>query len=59
MLCVFSLTGKRHGRGEYIWANGDRYTGQFANNLKNGNGILYFSNGDKRVGVWKVNMKFG
>lgn len=48
-----SETGKRHGRGEYIWLNGDRYQGDFINGLKNGNGILYFSNGDKRVGVWK------
>ena len=48
-----SETGKRHGRGEYIWLNGDRYQGDFINGLKNGNGILYFSNRDKRVGVWK------
>jgi len=48
-----SETGKRHGRGEYIWINGDRYQGDFVDSLKNGNGILYFSNGDKRVGVWK------
>jgi len=48
-----SESGKRHGRGEYIWINGDRYQGDFVNGLKDGNGILYFSNGDKRVGVWK------
>jgi len=46
-------SGKREGRGEYIWLNGDRYLGDFTAGLKNGNGILYFSNGDKRVGVWK------
>ena len=41
--------GKRQGRGEYIWPNGDRYTGDFAEGVKHGNGILYFANGDKRV----------
>lgn len=48
-----SDSGARHGRGEYVWLNGDRYQGDFVNGLKNGNGILYFANGDKRVGVWK------
>ena len=48
-----SEDGKREGRGEYIWPNGDRYVGDFSHDKKNGNGILYFSNGDKRVGVWK------
>ena len=33
-----------------MWPNGDRYTGDFAEGVKNGNGILYFANGDKRVG---------
>ena len=37
------------GRGEYVWPNGDRYTGDFAEGVKDGNGILYFANGDKRV----------
>ena len=36
-------------RGEYIWPNNDRYMGDFADGVKNGNGILYFANGDKRV----------
>jgi len=48
-----SETGVRQGRGEYMWPNGDRYTGDFGNGVKNGTGTLYFSNGDKRVGVWK------
>jgi len=47
------MDNKRAGRGEYSWPNGDRYIGDFAEGVKNGNGILYFSNGDKRVGVWK------
>merc|ERR1712051_840040 len=48
-----NMEGKRQGRGEYIWPNNDRYMGDFADGVKNGNGILYFANGDKRVGVWK------
>lgn len=54
-----SADGVRHGRGEYIWTNGDRYQGDFAVGLKDGNGILYFSNGDKRVGVWKEDKLHG
>ena len=44
-----NMEGKRQGRGEYIWPNNDRYMGDFADGVKNGNGILYFANGDKRV----------
>jgi len=54
-----SDSGTRHGRGEYVWLNGDRYQGDFVSGLKNGNGILYFSNGDKRVGVWKEDKLHG
>ena len=54
-----SEAGKRQGRGEYIWLNGDKYQGDFCNGVKDGNGILYFSNGDKRVGVWKEDKLHG
>ena len=44
-----NMAGKREGRGECVWPNSDRYIGDFADGVKNGNGILYFANGDKRV----------
>ena len=49
-----NMEGKRQGRGEYIWPNNDRYMGDFADGVKNGNGILYFANGDKRVGKFSL-----
>ncbi len=28
----------RHGKGEFIWPDGDKYTGEWINNLRNGQG---------------------
>ena len=39
-----NMAGKREGRGECVWPNSDRYIGDFADGVKNGNGILYFAN---------------
>jgi hypothetical protein len=34
------------GSGTYLYANGDRYTGEWFENLKHGRGQILYSNGD-------------
>ena len=50
-----SLDGQRHkdGYGVYIWANGDRYTGEFRNDKKEGHGTYKWKNGTVFEGNWK------
>ncbi|CAK4077003.1 unnamed protein product [Aphanomyces euteiches] len=43
---------KRHGRGTYLWINGDKYIGEFYNGRMQGSGILLYSNGDVFEGTW-------
>lgn len=40
------------GYGQYLYANGDRYIGDFHEGKPHGNGILYFANGNKYLGQW-------
>jgi hypothetical protein len=42
------LDGKRHGQGTYIWPNGDKYVGEWINDIAIG-GWFYKTNGHK---VW-------
>ncbi len=39
------MSGRKHGRGEYIWENGDKFVGEYSNNKRNGLGIDYLANG--------------
>ncbi|MDX1942765.1 MAG: caspase family protein [Saprospiraceae bacterium] len=41
-----------NGYGEYIFANGDAYKGDFQGGKIQGQGILLFKNGDKYLGAW-------
>lgn len=41
------------GYGTYVWADGSKYIGDWANSNMNGSGTYYFSNGDKYTGSWK------
>ncbi len=52
-----TLNNKKHGKGTYTWANGDKYVGDYVNDKKTGKGTYYFANGDKYEGDW-VNNKF-
>jgi hypothetical protein len=41
----FNDQGERHGPGELLWSNGDKYVGSFINGLRDGQGTLYFKDG--------------
>lgn len=43
------IGGVREGRGQLVWSNGDRYSGDFQNGLRHGQGatIYYKMNGEK------------
>ena len=48
------------GEGEYTYANGDQYTGNWINNKKEGRGVMiYKQNGEKYEGQWKNSKKHG
>jgi hypothetical protein len=40
-------TGKRHGRGEYMYNDGSKYIGQWDNDKINGEGTSWYPNGNK------------
>ena len=42
-----------YGQGTYTFSNGDKYVGEFKDDLRNGQGTYTFSNGNKYVGEWK------
>jgi len=45
--------------GSETYANGDKYTGQFKDNKKDGQGTITYPLGGKYVGEWKENEKSG
>lgn len=61
---VSHLVGKwtdntKDGNGTYLWANGDKYTGECKDGIKSGQGEKTWSNGDKYVGEWENDMRNG
>jgi hypothetical protein len=49
------INGVPHGRGIYVWSDGDRYIGEFKNGLIHGRGTLIRANGQRIVGQWENN----
>ncbi|EAY31516.1 membrane protein, putative [Microscilla marina ATCC 23134] len=43
---------KRHGKGVFVWGDGEKFIGTWKNNLRNGPGILYLKNGEQMEGSW-------
>lgn len=37
--------GKMHGQGTFLWANGDKYTGEWLNDMAHGKGVQTRHNG--------------
>ena len=45
--------GGRHGKGTMVYANGDKYEGEWYCHEKNGKGTMVYANGDKYEGDWQ------
>ena len=48
-----------HGRGVYTFASGNKYEGEWKDDMKNGRGVYTFASGNKYDGEWKDNKKNG
>lgn len=55
----FFKDNKMHGKGEFIFANGDVFTGNFENNLKSGPGEYVERAGNRFSGNYFNNEKNG
>ncbi len=45
---------KRHGRGTFVWDDGDMYIGVWKNDKRNGQGVSYCEDGSIEYdGEWK------
>ena len=42
-----------HGKGSYIYTNGDKYVGEWKKGLRHGKGIFTHSDGKVEKGIWK------
>ena len=52
-------TLKRHGRGMFIWDDGEYYIGYWANDKREGEGTNFYSNGNIYKGTFKNGKKDG
>ena len=64
IICIYhgefkKNTLKRHGRGLFIWEDGEFYFGYWANDKREGNGTNSYSNGDVYQGEYKDGKKEG
>ncbi|PRP82793.1 hypothetical protein PROFUN_10008 [Planoprotostelium fungivorum] len=56
---MFNAEGERHGKGKYIFANGNIYSGSFEHDLQCGFGILVMTDGDRYTGEFANNRFHG
>lgn len=42
----------REGYGVYTYSNGDKYEGNWLNNMKEGKGYFFYNNGELYMGHW-------
>ena len=54
-----TLYGYRKGKKILYYNDGDRYEGDFKNNIREGKGIMYYNSGDKYEGDWKNDISEG
>ncbi|XP_050431136.1 radial spoke head 1 homolog [Adelges cooleyi] len=50
---------ERHGYGQAILPNGDKYSGYYDNGLRHGHGVYKFANGGKYDGHYKKGKRYG
>lgn len=48
-----SSLSQQHRTGEYVFATGDRYEGEFANNVFDGEGSYTWVDGANYAGGWR------
>ncbi len=54
------MKGFKHGKGVYIYENGDEYSGEWREGLKEGKGeFKYKYSSDSYLGDWVRNVKNG
>ena len=41
------------GIGDFMWPNGDVYSGQYINGRRNGLGDMFYGDGDVYKGAWR------
>ena len=54
-----NYNGQEHGRGTFIWHDGEKYVGEWRNGEKHGHGVYYYSDGDKYDGEWRDDKRHG
>jgi len=55
----FSILGMKTRYGVFTWNTGDKYIGQWKDNLQNGLGIFLWNNGNRYVGDWNAGLQHG
>ena len=51
--------GRPHGHGSLVFAQGDRYDGEFEGGRRSGRGAYTYANGDVYTGMWKKDVREG
>ena len=54
-----NANGEFHGMGEYAWANGDKFVGQWINGKRVGQGKYVWENGAIYEGDWSFDQRTG
>lgn len=54
-----SVEGISHGKGIYIWTDGERYEGDFVNGQLTGKGVFFYKNGERYEGDFVNGCKEG
>ena len=44
---------KINGKGTFTWTDGDKYLGEFKDDIPYGKGTFSYANGEKYEGEWK------
>ena len=54
-----SYWNEPNGEGTYHWRNGDKFVGEWKNDLRHGKGVYTWKNGDRFEGRWENSVRTG